>query len=531
MRKFSSYGPVDTNLHYYAPRSELVERVYRQLVGDNPDESGHYITVWGPRQTGKTWLMQQALFRLQQDERFDVLPLVLQTIPQERDIGGVLRYISADLARVLNKPVEGTDRLEAFEALFSREALDKPLILILDEFDTLSEEVIAGLVKSFRNIYIRRQNQPAKSSGDKDYLLHSLALIGVRAVLGIENVTGSPFNVQRSLHIPNLTFAEVKGMFDWYQQESGQVIEPDVVERLFYETQGQPGLTCWFGELLTETYNENKPTITMPDFEITYAAALDVLPNNTVLNIISKARQNPYKQLVLEMFKTDEKIPFRYDDSLTNFLYLNGVVDWELVDKTRRYLKFSSPFVQRRLFNYFANELFRVMGKLYEPFDDLSNVITAESLTIKNLLLRYQKYLQQNRGWLLENAPRRSDLRIYEAVYHFNLYKYLAEFLTSYGGEVYPEFPTGNGQIDLLITYEGQRYGIEVKSYLNLRQYKEALQQAARYGQRLGLAEITLAFFIEAIDDDNRNKYEAVYVDQVGGVTVKPVFVEIGSRA
>ena len=46
---------------------------------------------------------------------------------------------------------------------------------------------------------------------------------------------------------------------------------------------------------------------------------------------ISKAKQAPYKQFVLELFKTEEKIPFKYDDSVINFLYLNGVVDWELV--------------------------------------------------------------------------------------------------------------------------------------------------------------------------------------------------------
>ncbi|MCP4108110.1 MAG: hypothetical protein GY749_21615, partial [Desulfobacteraceae bacterium] len=55
MRKFSSYGPVDTDLHYYVPRKELVDRAYTQLKGVIPDKGGHYITVWAPRQTGKTW--------------------------------------------------------------------------------------------------------------------------------------------------------------------------------------------------------------------------------------------------------------------------------------------------------------------------------------------------------------------------------------------------------------------------------------------------------------------------------------------
>ncbi len=531
MRKFSSYGSVDTESHYYTPRKKLLELAYTQLIGEIPDKGGHYITAWGPRQTGKTWIMQQALFRLQKDERFDVVPIVLQTIPEERDISGVLKYISTQLALSLNKPIEGADTPEAFEEQFSRRVIDKPLILILDEFDNLSAKVIAGLVKSFRNIYISRQNQAGKTSGEKDYLLHSLALIGVRAVLGIENVTGSPFNVQRSLHIPDLTFEEVRGMFDWYQKESGQMIETDVVERLFYETQGQPGLTCWFGELLTETYNmQTDHAITMDDFEEVYADAIDVLPNNNILNIISKAKQTPYKSFVLEMFRTDAKIRFRYDNQNINFLYMNGVVSREKIGRKGNYVKFACPYIQKRLFNCFADDLVPQTGRLHAPFEDLSDTVTDKNLNIRNLLGRYQDYLLKNRSWLLENAPRRSDLRIYEAVYHFNLYMYLQAFLRSRKGVVYPEFPTGNGQIDLIIKYQGKTYGIEVKSYTDKPGYHEALDQAARYAKSLGISEITLAFFIEAIDDDNRCKYEAIYTDEKRGVTVRPVFVEIGSR-
>ena len=70
MRRFVSYGPINTKLHYYAPRVELINRAYNHLVGENPGEGGHYITVWAPRQTGKTWVMRQILLKLQQDPRF-----------------------------------------------------------------------------------------------------------------------------------------------------------------------------------------------------------------------------------------------------------------------------------------------------------------------------------------------------------------------------------------------------------------------------------------------------------------------------
>ena len=198
----------------------------------------------------------------------------------------------------------------------------------------------------------------------------------------------------------------------------------------------------------------------------------------------------------------------------------------ETPDKT--YVKFPCPFVQKRLFNAFARELFDYVGKLYAPFEDLSEIITEHSLNIKALMRRYESYLQQNRSWLLKDAPRRHDLRIYEAVYHFLLYMYLSHFLQHFQGQVFPEFPTGNGEIDLIIKHSGQIYGLEVKSFTNLSEYKAALKQATRYARQLAVKEIWLIFFVEFVDDENRQKYEQVYYHAKTGINVNPVFVTIG---
>ena len=532
MRTFSSYGPIDTTLHYYAPRKELLDFGHRQLVGSNPEKGGHYITVWAPRQTGKTWALNNILFKLRSDERFDVVKIELEILKTEKDVGNVLLYIEEHLARGLNKKTTGVDTLKKFQNMFLKNRLENPLILILDEFDALEENAISAIVSAFRNIYNIRQSQTDKKTGEKDYLLHSVALIGVRSVVGIENQKGSPFNVQRSLHIPNLTFNEVEAMFREHEKESGQKVEQEVIERLFYETKGQPGLTCWFGELLTEGWEQFRVTKDMPInmqlFKKAYAAATYILPNNNILNIISKAKQEPYKSALLDQFRTDEKIRFAYDDDILNFLYMNGVIDREEDENGKIYVKFPSPFIHKRLFSYFAREISGEIGRLYDPLEDIDDAVTEESLNIRNIVMRYNQYLIKNRDWTLKNAPRRSDMRIYEAVFHFNLYKYLSSFLESFKGEIYPEFPTGNGKIDLIVKYSGKIYGIEVKTFRNRPAYSEALSQAASYGKQLGLKEITLIFFIESIDDENRKKLEADFNDPDTGVTVMPVFVVTG---
>ncbi|MDM8563699.1 hypothetical protein QUF54_10130, partial [Candidatus Marithioploca araucensis] len=342
---------------------------------------------------------------------------------------------------------------------------------------------------------------------------------------------GSPFNVQRSVHIPNLTHDEVVYLFDWYQRERQQKIEPEVVERIWYEFKGQPGLTCWFGELLTETYNQaTDQPITMTLFEGVYAAALNLLPNNNILNIISKAKQESYKSFVLELFQTKQKVNFTYDDPTINFLYLNGVVSIDEVSLTEHYVKFPCPYIQKRLFNSFARELYPEIDGLYSPFDELSDNITDQSMDIPRLLQRYEQYLHANREMVLKDAPRRkNDLRVFEAVFQFHLYLYLVNFFCNYGVQVVPEIPTGNGAIDLLIRYAGQLFGLELKSFANQPGYRQALKQAAKYGKQLGLTEVWLVLFVEAVDDQNRQRFEMVYTDPKTGVVVHPLFVQTGS--
>ncbi|MCP5107214.1 MAG: ATP-binding protein [bacterium] len=535
MRRFSSYGPVDTEVHYYAPRQELIDTAYSQLVGDNPAKGGHFITIWAPRQTGKSWIMLQVLDRIEKNYRIrkdtnmpiDVVKVDLDLPEHDTDLNSITAKIAEDIFIELGKKNPGIDTLKQFPRLFTRDALDNPLILIIDEFDALPKDAISRLTRVFRNIYMSRQKELKKPVNERRYLLHGLALIGIRGVLGIESDKGSPFNIQRSLHIPNLSYDEVKKMFQWYEKESGQKVEEDVITKLFTDTNGQPGLTCWFGELLTETYNKNKAgPIAEEEWKYAYMYASGGLPNNNILNIIEKTQKEPYKTKALELFQTDEKIEFRFDDKVLNFLYMNGVID---IDENREdmklYARFACPFIQKRLFHNFSNEIFHQLGRLTDPFDDMADAITEDSLNIPNIIKRYDKYLRKNREWLFKEAPRRKDLRLFEAVYHFNLFRYLYDLLKTWKSGVFPEFPTGNGKIDIMIKHGGKLYGLELKSFTTEKAYKEALHQAAVYGRQLGLEEISAIFFVDYIDEENRKKFESEYVE--GETTVRPIFIQI----
>jgi len=540
MRRFHSYGPVNDTLHYYTPREKLISGAFAHLAGENPLEGGHYFTVWAPRQCGKSWVMLQVLHMIESKQHIfenstiplDGVKIDLDPPEDDTDIDSIAASIARNIFIQLGKNNPGITTLKQFPELFTRDVLQNPLALIIDEFDSLPTDAINRLTRVFRNIYMQKQTELRKPISERRYMLHGLALIGVRSILGIENQQGSPFNVQRSLHIPYLTFDEVNGMFQWYEKESGQTVEHDVIERLYNETNGQPGLIGWFGELMTEgferyTNNTNKP-ITMREFEIVYAAATYALPNNNILNLISKAKLEENKKLVLDMFQPGEKLGFKFDDKIMNGLYMNGLADYEIDTQDKYYIKFACPFVQKRLFNYFSNEYFNYMGRLVDPFTNLDDAISPTDLDIIPLLKLYQLYLDKNKNWLFENVPRRSDQRIVEAVFHFNFYSYFHEFLRGKNVNVIPEFPTGNGKIDILLQYRDKKYGIELKSFRDSSAFKIAREKAAHYGKQMGLAEIFLVSFIESIDEKTRETNEKDFYDPGSGVTVKPFFIQTG---
>jgi hypothetical protein len=502
-RRFHSYGPVDSRRHFAVPRKKLVGTCAENLIGD-PDEGGHYFTVWAPRQTGKTWLMREAKKEIESRyaDRFSVRMMSVQGIVMKKDDPPeiFLSRIPLLFDRFFGANVKKPDSWEELGSLFSKKSQisEKPLILFIDEFDKLPPGVIDSTVGMFRDIYLDREN----------FCLHGLALVGVRAVLGVESETGSPFNIQRSLHVPNLTKAELEEMFDQYQEESGQAVKSEVVKALYDATRGQPGLTGWFGELLTEKYNPGKKLpIDAAAWENVLEAGIHKEWNNTVLNLIKKAR-GKYSAYVLELFSRPD-MPFSIRAEWCSYLYLNGIIDEQIAadssGKKTYVCRFASPFVQNCLYDAFTADLIgdRMPILALDPLDDLADVFDGSELNVPALLNRYKAYLKRLKAKGLnpwKDQPRRSDLHLTEYVGHFHLYFWLQNAVGRLCS-VSPEFPTGNGRVDLHLKCGEKRGIIEVKSFRDLPELKNSKEQAARYAGKLGLLTVTLAVFVPVEDE------------------------------
>ena len=112
------------------------------------------------------------------------------------------------------------------------EAASKPVVLLVDEIDTLIGDTLIAVLRQLRAGYdLRPSGFP-----------QSVVLCGVRGanamVLG-----GSAFNVKaESLRLGDFTEAEVRALLGQHTDETGQPFTPEALSTVWRQTRGQPWL-------------------------------------------------------------------------------------------------------------------------------------------------------------------------------------------------------------------------------------------------------------------------------------------------
>lgn len=526
MRHFYSYGPVNCAHHFCVTRRNLVDHCTGQIIGDLKS-GGFYFTIWGPRQSGKTWLMKQVKKEIKNryGGRFIIGTISMQGIAMDEDEPDriFLKKVPKLMLDGFDMDVEAPGSWENWSLLFHKNkgVFKRPVIVFIDEFDGLPAKIIERLATLFRDMYLNQGS----------YLVQGLGLVGVRTALCVEGAQTLPFNIQKSLHMPNFTFDEVKELFHQYKEEAEQEISPEVVLSLFNVTQGHPGLVSWFGELISEKYHPGPgKTIDLDIWKRTYRRACNAEWNNTVLSLIKKARTQ-YEAQVLEVFVRSD-IPFLLDRGWCNYLYLNGLiksaVNMDDGGEESEVCRFSCPFVQKRLYKALAYDL---VGNFHpilplNPFDEMREVFEGSSLELHTILSRYKDFLARLRDngftpW--RQQFRRSDLRLREAAGYFHLYAWLQ---TVVGKQcvITPEFPTGSGKVDLHLKCGDKKGLIEIKIFTNAPDFRAGVHRAANYAVQMGLDAVTMALFVPVDDEDVLSRLSGKKTIQ--GVRVTVVAIE-----
>ena len=259
MRFFNTAGPVDCQRHYCLPPLERFELAQvLQLI-----DQQKYFVLHAPRQTGKTSVLLALMDYLNAQGQYRCVYINVEIGQSAReDVAAAMRAIFSELAFrasiVLNdRFIDGiwADVLAksgphaAFGEVLSRWAADdpRPAVLLIDEIDALVGDSLIAVLRQLRSGYAWRPRHFLQSvilcgvRDVRDYRIHSAS---EKAII----TGGSAFNIKaESLRLGDFSRTEVATLYHQHTDETGQLIAPQALARIWELTQGQPWLVNALG--------------------------------------------------------------------------------------------------------------------------------------------------------------------------------------------------------------------------------------------------------------------------------------------
>ena len=272
MRSFNTAGPVKPDKHYCIPPLERIDldEVLR-LVRDE-----QYFVLHAPRQTGKTTALL-ALADVLNGRGYRCVYVTVETARTARD--DVQRAMRTVLVRLASQARATLDdgflddiwpdvlaRVGADEALgeaLSRwaQASARPLVLLIDEIDTLVGDSLLSVLQQLRAGY----------PGRPERFPHSVVLSGMRDLRDYRmGAAGSPFNIAaESLRLGDFSREQTLALLGQHTEQTGQAFAPEALAAVWTQTRGQPWLvnalahgTCFKNRALRD---DRSRTVTADD--------------------------------------------------------------------------------------------------------------------------------------------------------------------------------------------------------------------------------------------------------------------------
>ncbi len=447
MRRFNRAGPVAAAKHYCIPPLRRIN------LGEVLDliRNEQYFVLHAPRQTGKT----SALIALRDlinrgaegNYRCVYLSVEAASIARE-DVRAAMTSIIGELAfeallTLQDKHVDEIcrtvlDRVEPHRAL--REVLSlwassdpRPLVLLIDEIDALEGDSLLSVLRQLRLGYGRRPRQ----------FPQSIVLCGMRDLRDyrIESgssgrVVASPFNISaKSLRLGDFSRDDVVSLLGQYTADTGQAFEPDAVDRVWTQTQGQPWLVnALCDEACFEAGHARHPERSIVEADILQAQEELILQRSVHLDQLADKLREDRVQRVIEPIlsgSADSDLSTRDFDYVRDLGLVAGDASLRIANPiyaevVPRELTFT---VQRRIVQEPA---------WYARSDG--------SLDMHGLMVAFQGFFRQHSEHWIER------FRYKEAGPQLLLQAFLQRVVNG-GGRIEREYGLGRGRTDLLVVW------------------------------------------------------------------------------
>jgi type II secretory pathway predicted ATPase ExeA len=449
MRFFNTAGPVNCEKHYCLDplqRFDLAE--IETLIAQEK-----YFVLHAPRQTGKTTCMLALSEHLNEQGDYTALYCNVENAQAAReDVQAGVATILEDLAAQAEYQLQDTSprskkhdiltqagpfsALNRLLAVWSHD-LQTPLVLVLDEIDSLVGDTLIAVLRQLRSGYTQRPKQFPQSvilcgvRDIRDYRIHSSRQKEI--VTG-----GSAFNIKaKSLRLGDFIEPEVEALLEQHTRETGQAFTREAKACLWHLSQGQPWLVNALAYETSFEMKEGRDRNRMIDKEMVDQARENlIVRRETHLDQLADKLQEERVQRVIGPILQGQDLDVRLDD-------LEYVQDLGLIRKTQQGAVVANPIYAEII----PRELTVSEQINLEARYDQAWYITPEgSLNTSKLLSAFQEFFREHSEHWLERFQYK------EAGPQLLLQAFLQRVVNS-GGRVEREYGLGRMRTDLLILW------------------------------------------------------------------------------
>ena len=501
MRFFNTSGPVVSEDHYcVAPLDRIDLSEILRLIADK-----RYFVLHAPRQTGKTSALLALRDLLNGGAHGDYRCVYVNVEPgqaarenQAEAMRAILSELELEAEATLDDPLPARVWPELLQRVgpagvlrqvLTRWALadSAPLVLLIDEIDTLIGDTLIAVLRQLRAGYAHRPRRFPQSvllcgvRDVRDYRIHSSAEKTV--ITG-----GSAFNVKaKSLRIGDFTEPEVRALLGQHTAESGQPFAEAALRAVWELTAGQPWLVNALAQQACfddEAGRDRRRTITAE--AIHEAREQLILRREThVEQLTDKLEEERVRRVIAPVLSgSGGPETIRPDD-------LQYVRDLGLVARDAP-VRVANPIYREvipRDLTWTTQE--------FLPHDPAWYVDADGGLNLARLLAGFQEFFREHSEHWMERFQYR------EAGPQLLLQAFLQRIVNS-GGRVEREYGLGRMRTDLLIIWPAgappthtRRMVIECKLLRGSREetIRTGLEQTRAYMDRCGAAEGHLVIF------------------------------------
>ncbi|QNP28187.1 ATP-binding protein [Cylindrospermopsis curvispora] len=475
-RWFNIAGPCKDNIHYMlSPTSRLPD--LSMLI-----EQESYFVLHAPRQTGKTTAMLSLAKQLTATGNYAAVMVSVEVgsafnhdpSAAELAILGIWRNTIEDSLPAELQPqtwvynVPGQRIAENLRA-WSR-AINRPLVLFIDEIDSLQDQTLISVLRQLRDGFPKRpENFPS-----------SVGLIGLRDVRDYKVASGgsdrlntsSPFNIKvSSITMRNFNPEEVGELYQQHTEATGQIFTLEAIATAYDLTQGQPWLVNALAKEVVEKMVKNR-SIAITKEHILQAKEILIIRQDTHLDSLAEKLRETRVKNIIEPILAGKTLPDTPADDRQYLIDL-GLLRRDMMGG----LVISNPI--------YREVIPRVIVQGTQdslPLISPSWLTPEGKLNIDALLEAFLKF------WRQHGEPLLSSAAYHEIAPHIVLMAFLHRVVNG-GGILEREYAIGSDRMDLCLRYQDVILGIELKVWRDKKRdpQAEGIEQLESYLARLGL--------------------------------------------